>query len=109
MRQALLTVLVFTGVLVMLPWAVKRFRQRRWGGAASARVNVLKLREVLPLGPQQRVMTVEVGPADARVCLVLGVTAQTMTTLHVLPAASGQVDSVVSTTGGVKRVLKKQG
>jgi flagellar protein FliO/FliZ len=37
------------------------------------------------VGPQQRVVTVEVGPEHARTWLVLGVTAQQVSCLHVLP------------------------
>ena len=36
------------------------------------------------VGPQQRVVTVEVGPPDARIWLVLGVTAQSICTLHTM-------------------------
>jgi len=37
---------------------------------------------VLPLAPNQRLVTVEVGRGDARRWLVLGVSAQSITTLH---------------------------
>jgi flagellar protein FliO/FliZ len=40
----------------------------------------------MAVGPQQRVLTVEVGPENARTWLVLGVTGQTITCLHTLPA-----------------------
>ena len=37
---------------------------------------------LLPLSPNQRLVTVEVGRGDARRWLVLGVTGQQITTLH---------------------------
>jgi flagellar protein FliO/FliZ len=37
------------------------------------------------------VVTVEVGPEGARTWLVLGVTGQSITCLHTLPAASSEV------------------
>jgi flagellar protein FliO/FliZ len=40
----------------------------------------------LALGPQQKVVTVEVGPQNARVWLVLGVTQQSIQCLHTMPA-----------------------
>ena len=40
------------------------------------------------VGPQQRVVTVEVGPPQQRTVLVLGVTAQNINCLHVLPAVA---------------------
>ena len=45
-----------------------------------------RLVSALALGPQQRVVTVEVGPQNARVWLVLGVTQQSIQCLHTMPA-----------------------
>ncbi|WP_208507883.1 flagellar biosynthetic protein FliO, partial [Variovorax paradoxus] len=55
------------------------------GGSAS------RLLSAVAVGPQQRVVTVEVGPEGARTWLVLGVTGQSITCLHTLPAASSEV------------------
>jgi len=50
------------------------------------------------VGPHQRVVTLEVGPAHDRVCLVLGVTAQSISCLHSTPAdarpSAGAVDAL---------------
>ena len=56
----------------------------------------VQLVSALALGPQQRVMTVEVGPAEARVQLVLGVTAQHITCLysHPVPTVADPLDNV---------------
>ena len=88
MSQAIFTVLAFVALLALLPMGVKWYTQRRLGGAGSELASS-RLISVLAVGPQQRVVTVEVGPVGARTWLVLGVTPQAITTLHTLsPAAS---------------------
>jgi flagellar protein FliO/FliZ len=62
MTQAIISVVAFVLLLAMAPWAVRALK------------------------PQQRVVTVEVGPESARTWLVLGVTTQTITNLHSAPA-----------------------
>lgn len=83
--------LSFIGVLCALPWLVK-WVQRRTGRGLGATENFTKLVSVLALGPQQRVVTIDVGtglgPDAARTRLVLGVTAQSITCLHVIPSAA---------------------
>lgn len=83
MTQTLLVVVLFVGFIAMLPWLIKRLQQRHVnaGTAAGAQARVLS---AVSVGPQQRVVTVEVGAEHSRTCLVLGVTAQQITCLHVL-------------------------
>ena len=85
MVQTLLVVVLFVAAMALLPWLLRRLKQRQsaLGGASAAPARVLT---AVSLGPQQRLVTVEVGSGDARTCLVLGVTAQQITCLHVLPA-----------------------
>ncbi|PWW44468.1 flagellar protein FliO/FliZ [Melaminivora alkalimesophila] len=86
MTQTLLVVVLFVAALSALPWLIRRLQQRQLGllpGAAGAASRVLS---AVAVGPQQRVVTVEVGPAHRRTVLVLGVTAQQVSCLHVLPA-----------------------
>ena len=87
MTQTLLTVALFVALLAMLPWAV-RWIQRRAGGAMPGMAPTARQVGALAVGPQQRVVTVEVGPPNARTWLVLGVTAQNITCLHSMPAGS---------------------
>ena len=87
MSQAIFTVLAFVALLALLPLGVKWFMQRRLG-PAGADLASSRLISVLAVGPQQRVVTVEVGPAGARTWLVLGVTPQSITTLHTLSPGS---------------------
>lgn len=95
MTQTLLLVVLFVGGMAMLPWLVKWLQQRRagWGGAAHMPPKVLS---GVSVGPQQRVVVVEVGVDAARTVLVLGVTAHQVSCLHVLVPA-GSVTPVPST------------
>jgi flagellar protein FliO/FliZ len=49
------------------------------------------------VGPHQRVVTVEVGPQDARIWLVLGVTQQSIGCLHTIAPRSGMERGGVET------------
>ena len=96
MVQTLLVVVLFVTAMALLPWLLRRLKQRQsalsGNGAVAARVLT-----AISLGPQQRLVTVEVGTGDARTCLVLGVTAQQITCLHVLPApASAQTPAAAA-------------
>jgi flagellar protein FliO/FliZ len=86
MTQSLLTIIVFVALILTLPFLAKRFQQRRHGLATAALGPTSKVVSAMAVGPQQRVLTVEVGPENARTWLVLGVTGQTITCLHTLPA-----------------------
>jgi flagellar protein FliO/FliZ len=85
MTQTLLSVAVFVVLLAMLPWGVK-WLQQRVGPARLAQSSSSRVVSAVAVGPHQRVVTVEVGPEGARVWLVLGVTAQSVTCLHSGPA-----------------------
>jgi flagellar protein FliO/FliZ len=78
---ALVLVAACVLVLVMLP-ALTRWIQRRTGAAGGAADPSARLLSALNVGPQQRVVTIEVGPAHGRTTLVLGVTQQAVTCLH---------------------------
>lgn len=86
MTQTLLTVTAFVLLLAMVPMGIK-WLQRRTPGTGPAAGASIRVLSAVAVGPQQRVVTVEVGPSDARVCLVLGVTAQSVSCLHSMPAA----------------------
>lgn len=85
MTQTLLIVVLFVAAMAALPWLVRRVQQRHAAGSAGMGATSRVLSAVA-VGPQQRVVTVEVGPEHARTWLVLGVTAQQVSCLHVLPA-----------------------
>ena len=81
----------FAAIVVAIPvvlWLVKR---TPIGAAASQ--GGLRSVAVLALSPNQRIVTVEVGDGEARRWLVLGVTPQSINTLHEMapqaPAGNG--------------------
>ena len=81
MNQTLVTVVVFVLLLAMVPFGIKWIQSR--SGAAMPTLGAgTKVISAVAVGPHQRVVTVEVGPQDARTWLVLGVTAQSICCLH---------------------------
>lgn len=75
--------MMFFVVIVLIPmclWILKRAQQ------SSVPTNALmRSVAVLPISPSQRIMTIEVGSGEEKRWLVLGVTAQQITTLHSMP------------------------
>ncbi|MFT4241170.1 MAG: flagellar biosynthetic protein FliO [Acidovorax sp.] len=87
MTQTLVVVVLFVAAMACLPWLVRRLQQRHGAGQIGTGP-ASRVLSTVAVGPQQRVVTVEVGPEHARTWLVLGVTAQQMTCLHVLPVSA---------------------
>ncbi|MEY4756178.1 MAG: hypothetical protein RJA34_1076 [Pseudomonadota bacterium] len=85
MFQTLAVVLLFIALLGALPFALK-WLQRRNGVAGQGQFASSRVVSAVAVGPQQRVVTVEVGPEGAKTWLVLGVTAHSVNHLHTLPA-----------------------
>jgi flagellar protein FliO/FliZ len=81
MTQTIVSVVVFLALLATVPLAIRWF-QKRALSATSSPTSVSKIVSALAVGPQQRVVTVEVGPQGSRTQLVLGVTAHSVTCLH---------------------------
>ncbi|MDR2300332.1 MAG: flagellar biosynthetic protein FliO [Comamonas sp.] len=97
MWPTLVLVALFVAAMAALPWLVRRLQQknllpRGMGMARGAAPLPSQVLGTLSIGPQQRVMTVQVGEGAEAVRLVLGVTAQQIQCLHVLQtqAASAQ-------------------
>ena len=85
MHSTGLTVLWFVVIVALIPlslWMLKRSGLAT-GGVAGA-LSTVKPVSQFNLGPGQRLVTVEVGTGDQRTWLVLGVTAQSITTLHTM-------------------------
>ncbi len=70
----------FIAIVALIPAALWLLKRTPAGGAATH--GFMRSVAVLPLAPHQRLVTVEVGRGEARRWLVLGVTAQGITTLH---------------------------
>ncbi len=84
MLQAWFPIVLLLLVLGLLPLALK-WLQRRVAGLNTATVGANRIVSAVGVGPQQRVVTVEVGPQNNRTWLTLGVTPQTITCLHSTP------------------------
>ena len=76
-------VLAFLGILALIPAALWLLKRTPLGGSATGAP--MRLVGALPLSPNQRLVTVEVGQGDDRRWLVLGVSPAGISTLHSLP------------------------
>ena len=93
MARTLLLLVLFIGVMALLPWLVRRARQGQMGLGRRLPTppgGAARVLSAVAVGPQQRVVTVEVGAGGQRTVLVLGVTAQQIHCLHVLPAQNAE-------------------
>ena len=70
----------FIAILALIPLALWLLKRTLAGGAAAH--GLMRSVAVLPLAPNQRLVTVEIGQGAARRWLVLGVTANAITALH---------------------------
>ena len=77
------SILWFIAILALIPLALWLLKRTPAGGSSAA--GVMRSVAVLPLAPNQRLVTVEVGRGDARHWLVLGITGQSITKLHDMP------------------------
>ena len=73
----------FALIVALIPAALWLLKRTPLGGAGAA--GVMRVVAALPLAPNQRLVTVEVGSGDDRRWLVLGVSAAGIHTLHTLP------------------------
>ena len=87
----------FIAVIAMIPVALWLLKRTPLGGA-SALPGAPRAVAVLPLSPQQKVVTVEVGQGEGRQWLVLGVSPQGIRTLHTM-AALGDVPPLQALAG----------
>ena len=96
--SSLTPLLWFVGVICLIPlllWMVKRSPM----GASLSNGPVRQV-GVLPLSPSQRLVTVEVGQGEDRLWLVLGVTPNSINTLHTM-APNTAVPGLLPTGGAM--------
>jgi flagellar protein FliO/FliZ len=86
MNQTSFWLVLFVVAFASLPWLVK-WVQRRTGLGKVPQDGGTRLISSLALSPQQRVVTVEVLHGQTRTRLVLGVTPQSISCLHVMPTS----------------------
>jgi flagellar protein FliO/FliZ len=82
-EQSWYAVGLFLAILICTPFLIKWLKLGQGMRGEAAR-HQSKLISALAVGPQQKVVTVEVGPEGSRTWLVLGITAQQVTCLHVI-------------------------
>ena len=90
MASAFTSLLWFLAIIVLSPVALWLLKRTPLGGAGgfggAAAAGGLRSVATLSLSPGQRIVTIEVGQGEQRQWLVLGVTAQNISTLHSMPA-----------------------
>lgn len=91
MLQNALPAVGLLAAMLLAAWLLQRWR-RHLPGVARQAGPALKVMSSLPLGPQQRVVTVQVGEGADRLCLVLGVAPGGVTALHQMPLPPEPVD-----------------
>jgi flagellar protein FliO/FliZ len=78
----LTSLLWFFAILALIPLSLWLLKRSPMGGGSAH--GVMRTVAMLPISNNQRVLTIEVGQGDDRKWLVLGVTAQNITTLHTM-------------------------
>ena len=82
----------FIAIVALIPVALWLLKRTPMGGSGGN--NQLRSIAALPLSTNQRIVTVEVGQGESRRWLVLGVTPQSITTLHTMePQDSGSTSA----------------
>ncbi len=74
--------LLLLGAIIASPWVITWVRRSGWQGTKPTD-QTLKVLAAVAVGPQQRVVAVEVVVGGQRTCLVLGITPQAITRLDV--------------------------
>ena len=91
MTQTIISVAAFLVLLALLPLGIRWLQRRAPGATVTAAAT--KIISAVAVGPQQRIVTVEVGPEGSRTWLVLGVSAQGIACLHSV-AVNREADQV---------------
>src|SRR5688572_16195791 len=90
MTSGITSFIWFIAIIAMIPVALWLLKRTPMGGATAH--GLMRSIAALQISPNQRLLTIEVGSGDERRWLVLGVTAQSITTLHTM---APQGDAVV--------------
>jgi flagellar protein FliO/FliZ len=80
MSSSILPFVWFILILCLIPLVLWLLKRTPLGGSSAA--GVMRIVAQLPISPNQRLLTVEVGAGADRRWLVLGVTGAQITTLH---------------------------
>ncbi|MGC4394890.1 FliO/MopB family protein [Hydrogenophaga sp. T2] len=104
--------LVLLALMVGIAWALKWARGRMPGlaglpGVPGQQGPALRLLASQALGPQQRVVTLQVGQGEDAVCLVLGVAPGSITALHHMPLPEGAAAAPAAPAGFAARLAQQ--
>ena len=101
-------VFAFVAILALIPAALWLLKRTPLGGAAGGAAP-MRVVGALPLAPNQRLVTVEVGQGDDRRWLVLGVSPGGISTLHTMvPQAELPVAMAAGGGSAFAQLLKGQ-
>ena len=95
----------FGAIVVLIPLALWLLKRTPLGGGMGA--GPLRSVAVLPLSASQRLAIVEVGAGAARRWLVLGVSSQSITTLHTMEPQGEAPSSVVEPAATFAQLLSR--
>lgn len=82
MNPAGMSIMWFVAIIVMIPIALWLLKRSPMGAGAGS--GIMRTVAALPISTTQRIVTIEVGQGEQRRWLVLGVTSQSITTLHTM-------------------------
>lgn len=95
----------FGAVIALIPLALWLLKRTPLGGGTGN--GAMRHVAVLPLSASQRVAIVEVGSGAARRWLVLGVSPQSINTLHTMDAQTDPLPAGVETTATFSQLLSR--
>jgi len=95
MNSSLLPFVWFLAILCLIPLALWLLKRTPLGGGAHTQ-GIMRVVAQLPISPNQRLLTVEVGQGEDRRWLVLGVTGQQISALHEMPPQAESPTSSMS-------------
>jgi flagellar protein FliO/FliZ len=99
------SLLWFIAIIAMIPCALWLLKRVAVGGGAG--VGAMRSVAALPLSSSQRIVTVEVGQGEERRWLVLGVTPQSITTLHTMAPQAEAAPAATPTAPAFAQLLNK--
>jgi flagellar protein FliO/FliZ len=96
----------FIAILALIPVALWLLKRTPIGGASAG--GMMRSVAALPLSASQRIVTIEVGQGESRRWLVLGVTPQSITTLHTMePGADAGAPTAPAVPPGFGPLLER--
>ena len=104
--QQIWSVLVFLACIAVLPFIVKRWKATQASRDGSSVDPPPRIVSALAVGPQQRVVTIEVVKEGARVRMILGVTPQHISCLSVEPWNESSQTAKADTIGASPHIVE---